>query len=278
MRQKKMGSVGSFDLNWRNSVEAEYIHWTRGEPRNQIQLAFRRHWITFSSLIKRANINVGKVLEVGCGRGSLSAYFADDGWDAHLLDISQRAIELAEKSFNKNSLTATFKVGDCCSLPYQDEEFDVIFSIGLLEHFQDFRTVLSEQKRVLKKGGLFLGYVVPKFEDNVQTKYDWICRILSSYTDSKSLRSKEEVFRSDNLSSAYKSVMAKLGYKDIWSSGIYPLPMISHSIDFPFSLMPEKAEHVLVDYFNEILETSKEEDPWLCEEGFGQAFLITARK
>jgi hypothetical protein len=58
--------------------------------------------------------------------------------------------------------------------------------------------------------------------------------------------------------------------------------MISHSIDFPFSLLPPAAERVLVKHFESELEKVKARNegrnPWLCAEGYGQAFLVWGTK
>src|SRR4051794_29573013 len=79
-----------FKQSWgEKSIESLYTHWARNEPGNQIQLAYRNHWTLFQQLLNdTTGFNQGKrVLEVGCGRGSLSAYFADAGYDCRLLDI-----------------------------------------------------------------------------------------------------------------------------------------------------------------------------------------------
>lgn len=284
MTEFKEGDGKNFDSNWRKTEEANYLHWTRGNPQNQIQLAFRNHWYTFNEILTSYGV-AGKVLEVGCGRGSLSAYFADAGWDCTLLDISPKAIELAKNAFDSAGLKATFDVGDCLSLPYAENEFEAIFSIGLLEHFEKIETVISEQVRVLAPGGVFIGYVVPKFEKNIQSDFDWINEVLKETLD-ESLKAganaKQEIYRSDNLSPPYLSAMSDLGLLDCQAYGTYPLPMISHSIEFPFTLLPQSAERVLVKKFSEELETRREtsprKNPWLCEEGFGQAFLVIGRK
>ena len=161
MGTSHLGEAEAFDKNWNNAFEAQYLHWTKSEPQNQIQFAFRQHWETFRNILGAQPI--GKdVLEVGCGRGSLSAYFSDAGWNCTLLDKSKRAVQLARKAFSENGLHASFDVGDCLSLPYDDRSFDVVFSIGLLEHFDEINRVLSEQFRVLRDGGTFFGYVVPE--------------------------------------------------------------------------------------------------------------------
>jgi SAM-dependent methyltransferase len=275
------GDGRRFDQNWRTTAEAHYLHWTRGEPANQIQLAFRNHWHTFNELIGDAPEG-RRVLEVGCGRGSLSAYFADAGWDCTLLDLSPAAIEVARGAFAAHGLAARFDVGDCLSLPYADNSFDLCFSIGLLEHFVDIDRVIEEQVRVLDSGGLFIGYVVPHLPENVQKNFGWICDLLKSLVPPTSQIAKTEVYRSDAPSPPYLAAMGRAGLHSVGAAGTYPLPMISHSIDFPFSLLPPAAEAVLVRHFTELLEQRRHQsggrNPWLCQEGYGQAFLVWGRK
>ena len=49
------GDFNKFDKSWTNREEANYIHWTRGEPQNQIQFAFRQHFITFEQICEENN-------------------------------------------------------------------------------------------------------------------------------------------------------------------------------------------------------------------------------
>ncbi len=279
-QQEPAGDGARFDRNWSTQAEAYYLHWTREAPANQIQFAFRQHWKSFQPFLQR--VKGKRCLEVGCGRGSMSAYFADAGWDCSLLDISPKAIELARQAFKQQQLAAHFEVGDCLSLPYPDKSFDLCFSIGLLEHFQDFDQVIREQVRVLAEGGLFIGYIVPHIPDNVQSEYDWICELLKSVTPAQETIAKTPVYRSDALSEPYLQSMSDAGLTDLFSSGIYSLPMISHSIDFPFTLLPDAAEQVLVKKFEQVLEQRREReglsDPWLCDEHYGQAILVCAYK
>lgn len=276
------GDSVAFDSNWRQRPETTYLHWTRGDPVNQIQLAFRQHWLTFNELIGERN-GKRRCLEVGCGRGSLSAYFADAGWDCTLLDLSEAAIDQATKAFTEAGLVAKFDVGNCLELPYEDGNFDLVFSIGLLEHFEDIGPVISEQVRVLAPGGIFIGYVVPHLPNCIQKDYEWINDVLRAIIDKPdaTLSAKSEIYRSDALSQPYLEIMELLGLKNCQSEGTYPLPMISHSPDFPFSLLPPVAEKSLVATFQKwLLKRQKrfKRNPWLCPEGEGQAFLIWGEK
>ena len=275
----KKGDKGAFDKNWKNRPEADYIHWTKGEPKNQIQLAFRSHWNLFQEIMK-GQMKGKRVLEVGCGRGSMSAYFADSGYDCTLLDSSKSVIATAKEIFKRHRLIAGFDVGDALNLPYKEGSFDLVFSIGLLEHFKDIAVPLSEQIRVLDQGGLFFGYIVPKYVDNVQKDYNWINDVLKGMVDENSqndFEQKEDVYRSDKGSERYVDILKSLPVCDIKASGVYPLPMISHSIEFPFTLLNDQCEKVIVENFQNILEKRRVEtgqNPWFCKEGFGQAFLV----
>ncbi len=278
-KEQKRGDQEAFDKNWKTRPETDYIHWTKGEPENQIQLAFRSHWNLFQEIMKD-KVQGNRVLEVGCGRGSMSAYFADNGYDCTLLDSSENVIDTAKRIFKNHKLNAKFDVGDALELPYQDESFDLVVSIGLLEHFKDIRKPLEEQIRILDKGGLFLGYIVPHYEENVQNEYNWINDLLKGVVNERTpenIQNKEEIFRSDSDSKPYIEVLKSLSVDDINASGVYPLPMISYSTDFPFTLLNKESEHTLVKHFQSILDKRKVDtgkNPWLCEEGFGQAFLV----
>lgn len=277
---KKTGDAASFDANWKSRIEALYTHWTRGVVKNQIQLAFRNHWLLFSELMKSEKSYKGgkRVLEIGCGRGSLSCYFSDAGYDCTLVDLSTSVIEIAREIFKKHKLKATFLIDDANNLAIEDNSFDVIYSIGLLEHFEDIETPIKEQIRVLDKGGIWFGYIVPKYTENVQKDYKWINALLEGYHNRNEVAvRKESIYRSDFGSERYIPVLEKLGLENIQASGVYPIPMISHSIDFPFSLMPEASEESLVKHFQEMLAANTQKtgkNAWLCNEGYGNAFLV----
>ena len=99
------GSNEQFEKNWQSREEAFYTHWTKHEPTTQIELAFRNHWTLFNMFMSHDNHSGGKrVLEVGAGRGSLSCYFSEAGYDVTVLDLSPDIIEIAKKIFSRNGL------------------------------------------------------------------------------------------------------------------------------------------------------------------------------
>jgi ubiquinone/menaquinone biosynthesis C-methylase UbiE len=284
--EKIAGSTDEFDRNWRQREEAAYNHWTRGRPRNQVQLAFRSHWQVFNELMGPLSQTKGRSLEVGCGRGSLSSYFADAGWEATLLDYSGSVLETAKAVFARNGHNAEFVTGDANALPFPDDSFDVTSSIGLLEHFEEVRLPISEQLRVLRPGGWFFGYIVPERPDNLQRYFNWVNALLKlvsrlGFGKRKEKPAKTEIFRSDNYSEHYIEAMKGLEYEELTVFGMYSMPMISHSPEFPFSLLPAPLELVLTRVFEGAIWLRRRltgRHGWVCSEAMGQAFLVAFKK
>lgn len=273
----------NFERNWADRKESNYNHWTLGWPRNQIQLAFRRHWITFQSYLR--DLPVHSVLEVGCGRGSISSYFADAGFNVTLLDTSATILDVASKVFEANGHKAECVHGDAFRMPFEDDRFGVCVSIGLMEHFDDIEGLLREQIRVLAPGGVLLAYVVPERPDNVQRYFRWLNRIFKALdwrrAGASKTPAKTYVYRNELTADAYEKVLLGLCAKEVASHGMYPMPMLSHSPDFPFTLLWWPLERSLVAVFSTALCVRRilfRRDPWRCRETFGQAFLVTARK
>jgi SAM-dependent methyltransferase len=222
---------------------------------------------------------------VGCGRGSLSSYFAANGWQATLLDSSPEIIEIAQKVFMTNGHEARFVIGDALDLPFDDGSFDVVASIGLLEHFERPGRVLDEQWRMLKPGGWLLCYIVPERPDNLQRYFNWINRLLAAtvgrWRGGKSPVAKPELYRSDAGSRTYLPYVECHHPVQLIVTGMYSMPMISHSPEFPFSLLPSPMERVLVAAFMAALNVRRlltGRHGWLCKERNGQAFLIAAQR
>lgn len=282
------GSVEAFRANWRQRHETKVYHFRHGVPENQLQFAFQSHWRVFRRLL--GETRSGLVLEVGCGRGSMSAFFAQAGFEVHLLDTSQAAIESARANFGADGLNARYVCGDAICLPYRSGTFDVVLSIGLLEHFREIEKPLSEQLRVLVPGGVFLGYVVPERRISVQTfgapvnAVLWLGHaIRRAATDNDravAVAAKAPLYRNRYSSNDYLAILRRLGVQDLGSFGMFPVPLISHSTNFPFSLMAPLLERWLVRLWQLLLgqSSSRARDPWTCPEWWGQAFLVWARK
>ena len=279
----KQGSEKAFDNSWNKRNEAKYIHWRKNKPKNQIQLAFRSHFNYFSSI--HGNLEeytyTPRALEVGCGRGSLSAHYAEAGWNCSLLDTSLKAIDFAKNIFRANNLKAFFEIGNAENLPFENNSFDVVTSIGLLEHFDDPSKVISEKIRTAKQGGWVINYIVPKNDPSIQKLFKPFNNILSFLIKSKKIGSKEEVYRTSNGINDYLKFIPTEKVSQIIFSGTYPLPMISPSKEFPFTLCPSFIEFINVKLMNCFLLLRRiffKKHYWSCNEEYGQAIVIALKK
>jgi len=95
-----------------------------------------------------------RLLELGCGTGHWTGFFAERGFTVHGVDCSESMIEVARAKEIDN---ASFAVADAHALPFEDGHFDVAASITALEFVHDPETVVSEMVRcVRRRGGLIL--------------------------------------------------------------------------------------------------------------------------
>jgi SAM-dependent methyltransferase len=99
---------------------------------------------------------VRRVLDLGCGNGSNARFFAQQGYEAHGIDISAAAVKLGRAWFAEEGLDGDLRVGSCLDLPYSDGFMDVVVSHGVLDHLMpsDGRRAMAEVHRVLRPGGL----------------------------------------------------------------------------------------------------------------------------
>ncbi|MGV3617371.1 MAG: class I SAM-dependent methyltransferase [Fimbriimonas sp.] len=101
----------------------------------------------------------GRILELGCGAGDQSLWFAERGFQVVGIDISLHAIDWARDKADSRELIAEFALGSVLDLPFEDASFDYVLD-GACWHCivgEDRRTFLAEAARVLRPGGIFTG-------------------------------------------------------------------------------------------------------------------------
>ena len=90
-----------------------------------------------------------RLLDIGCGAGSLLEVARKHGWQAQGLDVSSHAA--------KHVRELGFEVfeGELHEASYPAQHFDVVTAAELLEHVFDPRALVQEVARTLRPGGLF---------------------------------------------------------------------------------------------------------------------------
>lgn len=93
-----------------------------------------------------------KILDMGCGAGESSVFFALKGAEVTACDISSEFLKVAQRLAAKNGVSIQTVQSDSAHMPYPDASFDYVFGNGVLHHVELLPTV-AEISRLLKPGG-----------------------------------------------------------------------------------------------------------------------------
>ncbi|MFX0080988.1 MAG: class I SAM-dependent methyltransferase [Candidatus Hodarchaeota archaeon] len=119
---------------------------------------FRKANLKFKDFI--GNVKNKKILDVGCGIGSLSFYLAKKGADVIGIDLSKNLIELCKKEAQKEKLTIEFKEMNAQIPDFEDESFDIIVGSRIVHHLPNIELFFKECKRLLKRKG-YIAFIEP---------------------------------------------------------------------------------------------------------------------
>jgi len=100
-----------------------------------------------------------KVLDVSCGRGTHSVFYAlKYGVDVTGLDISDEMLESARTKASEAGVQDKISLvkGDSQHLPFEDGEFDIVVNECAVGIPDDSQSVLNEMARVAKQGGVVI--------------------------------------------------------------------------------------------------------------------------
>ncbi len=100
----------------------------------------------------------GRILEIGCGNGRDSIFFARAGLTVDAVDVAQGAVDLASQNAKDAGVSVAFQMANAEVLPFSDRIFDALFSLSVL-HASDLTVSIPETGRVMKTGGLALIYI-----------------------------------------------------------------------------------------------------------------------
>lgn len=95
----------------------------------------------------------GRVLDVGCGTGSLTFEIARRLGSSTITGIDFSPPYIAHAATSNQNPHITFEVGDACALRFEDASFDHVLSSLVLQFIPDANRAVSEMRRVTRPGG-----------------------------------------------------------------------------------------------------------------------------
>ncbi len=118
------------------------------------------------------------VLDLGCGAGGMSKYFAECGAKEVVgIDISENMIECARKETTQDNITyEVMAMEDITSI---NKQFDIVFSSLAFHYVADFNKLCQDISTLLKPGGVLLfsqehpNITAPIRSENVQKHYEF---------------------------------------------------------------------------------------------------------
>lgn len=148
------------------------------------------------------------ILDLGCGMGLQTMLIGKKCKKVIGIDISEKAINIARSisSYTKRRINTEFHCIRIENANFENEYFDKIFSVCVIEHISNYVEVLKETYRILKKDGQMIFSV-----DALETIQDK--RLLEKH---KKKHFVEHYFKKEEL----MELLKELGFKKI---EIYPI-------------------------------------------------------
>jgi len=111
----------------------------------------------YFDIVKKEWIKGKQVLDVGCGTGRWTKYVAKYAGTVDAVDPSKAIEAAAGLLSNCNNVRLSRAAVD--NLPFADNSFDFVFSLGVLHHIPDTQLAMKQCVSKLKTGGYFLVYL-----------------------------------------------------------------------------------------------------------------------
>lgn len=163
-----IGSIAAGDIEMASfvRVDSENIDWTTVE-------SFGEEWTKFAKFSDRDVDDVGSdyfdivdesmlnskslALDVGCGTGRWTRFIQSRCNFVEAIDPSKAVVAASVMLGGFDNIRITH--ADVDNIPFRDESFDFVFSLGVLHHIPDTAAAMQKCVEKVKVGGHFLVYL-----------------------------------------------------------------------------------------------------------------------
>jgi len=162
-------------------------------------------------LQQMGNIQGKLLLDLGCGAGENSIYFAKKGAHCVAADYSPGMVEVALKLAAANGVKVEGRTANAMALDFPDNTFDLVYASNLLHHIPDPKIALKEMHRVLKSGGKAC------FWDPL--KHNPVINVYRSIATE--VRTEDEMPLDINIVNYVKSLFSETAYDTFWIATLW---------------------------------------------------------
>ena len=250
-QSEKLDAKKIYDNRWKNSLSSgEYDILHDGKPDTQVKYFYDLYCNFILNQIKNVfpdrDLSKLSILEIGCGRGTASIFLNKRlNCKSIGIDFSEVSIEIAKKNASFYKSNSEFFIADIFDHNLFKNEFiggkgkfDVVISLGVLEHIESLEECLLIHNELLKKDGLFCAMVVPE-KKSIQDYFELLNKLLFrlniifdkksekrfNHLD-KSLTKTNDVFRTYKSSEYFGNCLRASFFHNVKTVESNPLPTI----------------------------------------------------
>ena len=240
-----------YNNRWKNSLSSgDYNILHEGNPDTQVKYFYDLYCNFILNEIVNAfpNQDLSKlsILEIGCGRGTASIFLNKRlGCKSIGIDFSEVSIDIAKRNASYYKSNSEFYIADIFdkdlfkkNFIVDSGDFDIVISLGVLEHIESLKECLEIHNKLLKKDGLFCAMVVPE-KKSIQDYFQLLNKllfILNNIFDKqtkkklnhldKSLTKTNDVYRTYKSSKYFSNCLESVFFKNVRTVESNPFPTI----------------------------------------------------
>jgi 2-polyprenyl-3-methyl-5-hydroxy-6-metoxy-1,4-benzoquinol methylase len=198
------------------------------------------------------------VLEVGCGNTHWLGYIQQrHGLKIAGLDYSEKGCDMARSNLARQGATGTIHCADMFTATPDDVgTYDMLYSLGVVEHFEDLEHVLANLARFLNPGGLMITEI-PNLA-SFHGALDWVWQPELYY--------KHKVIRKKELINAHEK--AGITLSDAYYLGRFSMNIVNWEVYHRFGFFKH-----LVPFMRKVAGKTNQIMLRRAETGPGSAFL-----
>ncbi len=157
VRSQKFAEMESFSNAFlANNAEAlrPYVERWVADPLHQWSRQWEYPFVNdrIRQLFERPSL---RVLDAGSGATFFPYYVMSQHGDAHVscCDYDKSLAKIYDQLNDAAQTKVAFSVADLRNLPFEDQSFDVVYCVSVLEHTNAYEAIVDEFYRVLRPGG-----------------------------------------------------------------------------------------------------------------------------